>query len=312
MIYAWGHSKRYNDFSSHIKLIHSERIQKVSIDAGFTCPNRDGSKGLGGCTFCNNNTFNPAYCMPTKTISDQIKQGVAFFEPKYKTQKYLAYFQAYSNTYSEIEDLKKKYEEALSNPSVVGLVIGTRPDCVSDELLDYFAELKNKIDLTIEYGIESTIDRTLDLINRGHSYQDSVDAIIKTANKGIKVGGHLILGLPGESIDEIVSHAGAVSKLPLDYLKLHQLQIVRGSHLGREYLAGRYIDKLFTLDEYIDLVIDFVERLTPNIILERFISQSPGDLLIAPKWGVKNFEFIAKVEKRMAQRDTYQGRLYVN
>lgn len=312
MIYAWGHSKRYNDFSSHIKLIHSERIQKVSIDAGFTCPNRDGSKGLGGCTFCNNNTFNPAYCMPTKTISDQIKQGVAFFEPKYKTQKYLAYFQAYSNTYSEIEDLKKKYEEALSNPSVVGLVIGTRPDCVSDELLDYFAELKNKIDLTIEYGIESTIDRTLDLINRGHSYQDSVDAIVKTANKGIKVGGHLILGLPGESIDEIVSHAAEVSKLPLDYLKLHQLQIVRGSHLGREYLAGRYTDKLFTLDEYIDLVIDFVEQLTPNIILERFISQSPGDLLIAPKWGVKNFEFVAKVEKRMAQRDTYQGRLYVN
>ncbi len=312
MIYAWGHSKRYNDFSSHIKLIHSERIQKVSIDAGFTCPNRDGSKGLGGCTFCNNNTFNPAYCMPTKTISDQIKQGVAFFEPKYKTQKYLAYFQAYSNTYSEIEDLKKKYEEALSNPAVVGLVIGTRPDCVSDELLDYFAELKNKIDLTIEYGIESTIDRTLDLINRGHSYQDSVDAIVKTANKGIKVGGHLILGLPGESIDEIVSHAAAVSKLPLDYLKLHQLQIVRGSHLGREYLAGRYTDKLFTLDEYIDLVIDFVERLTPNIILERFISQSPGDLLIAPKWGVKNFEFVAKVEKRMAQRDTYQGRLYVS
>lgn len=312
MIYAWGHSKRYNDFSSHIKLIHSERIQKVSIDAGFTCPNRDGSKGLGGCTFCNNNTFNPAYCMPTKTISDQIKQGVAFFEPKYKTQKYFAYFQAYSNTYSEIEDLKKKYEEALSNPAVVGLVIGTRPDCVSDELLDYFAELKNKIDLTIEYGIESTIDRTLDLINRGHSYQESVDAIIKTANKGIKVGGHLILGLPGESIDEIVSHAGAVSKLPLDYLKLHQLQIVRGSHLGREYLAGRYTDKLFTLEEYIDLVIDFVEQLTPNIILERFISQSPGDLLIAPKWGVKNFEFVAKVEKRMAQRDTFQGRLYVS
>lgn len=312
MEYPWGHTRRYNDFSSHIKELHSERIQKVSIDAGFTCPNRDGSKGNGGCTFCNNNTFNPAYCMPTKSISAQIDQGVAFFSPKYKTQKYLAYFQAYSNTYGEIEELKRKYEEALANPNVVGLVIGTRPDCVSDELLDYFTDLNSKTDLTIEYGIESTIDRTLELINRGHSYEDSVVAINKTANRGISVGGHLILGLPGESYDDILSHAHEVSKLPLSYLKLHQLQIVRGSQLGRDYLAGRYNDKLFTLEEYIDLVIDFIERLTPNIILERFISQSPGDLLIAPKWGVKNFEFVAKVDKRLKERDTYQGKLYQN
>ena len=311
MEYPWGHVKRYNDFSSHIKSVHSERIQKVSIDAGFTCPNRDGSKGNGGCTFCNNNTFNPAYCMPTKSISAQIDQGVAFFAPKYKTQKYLAYFQAYSNTYGEIEELKRKYDEALSNPSVVGLVIGTRPDCMSDDLLDYFTDLNKKTDLTIEYGIESTIDKTLNLINRGHSYEDSVVAINKTAQRGISVGGHLILGLPGESYDDILSHAAVVSKLPLSYLKLHQLQIVKGSQLGRDYLAGRYTDKLFTLEEYIELVVDFVERLSPEIILERFISQSPGDLLIAPKWGVKNFEFVAKVEKRLKERDTHQGRLYV-
>lgn len=311
MIYSWGHSKRYNDFSTHIKSVYSERIQKVSIDAGFTCPNRDGSKGVGGCTFCNNNTFNPAYCVPTKSIASQIDQGVAFFAPKYKTQKYLAYFQAYSNTYSEIVDLKQKYQEALAKPEVVGLVIGTRPDCVSEELLDYFAELKNHTDLTIEYGIESTIDRTLELINRGHTYQESVDAILKTANRGITVGGHLILGLPGESYGDILSHAGEISKLPLNYLKLHQLQIVKGSQLGRDYMSGKYTGKLFTLDEYINLVIDFLELLSPKIIMERFISQSPGDLLIAPKWGVKNFEFVAKVERRLVERDTYQGRLYV-
>lgn len=311
MVYSWGHSKRYNDFSSHIKTVYNERIQKVSIDAGFTCPNRDGSKGVGGCTFCNNNTFNPAYCVPTKSISSQIDQGVAFFAPKYKTQKYLAYFQAYSNTYSEIAELKRKYEEALSNPNVIGLVIGTRPDCINDELLAYFSDLKNYTDLTIEYGIESTLDRTLLLINRGHSYQESVDAVIKTAEKGISVGGHLILGLPGESYQEILSHAQIVSKLPLKYLKLHQLQIVKGSQLGRDYMSGVYTDKLFSLDEYINLVIDFLELLSPRIIVERFISQSPGSLLIAPKWGVKNFEFVAKVEKRLLERDTYQGRLFV-
>ena len=303
--------KGYNDYPSYIKRIFNERVQKLSVNAGFTCPNRDGKLGTGGCTFCNNQTFNPEYCHTTESITDQLQKGIDFFAPKYKTQQYLAYFQAYTNTYDGIENLKTKYEEALSHPKVIGLVVGTRPDCVNDELLQYFKSLQDKgYYVAIEYGVESTKDETLKLINRGHTFASSRETIIKTASYGLPVGAHLILGLPNESVEDLMAHAASMSDLPLTMMKLHQLQLVKGTVMEEQYQQHPEWFQLYTADEYIELIVDFLEVLNPEIIIERFISQSPKALLTAPIWGLKNFEFVAKVEKRLRQRETWQGKCY--
>lgn len=301
--------KRYNDYPSYIKRTFNERVQKLSVNAGFTCPNRDGEISTGGCTFCNNQTFNPEYCHTTENITRQLQKGINFFKDKYKTQQYLAYFQAYTNTYGSLKNLKVKYEEALSHPKVIGLVIGTRPDCINDELLHYFKELQDKgYYVAIEYGVESTDDKTLQFINRGHRFDISKKAIIKTAQYNIPVGAHLILGLPGENREKILHHATELSQLPLSMLKLHQLQLVKGTVMEQQYQEHPEMFHLYSADEYIELVVDFLEVLNPNIIVERFISQSPRELLTAPIWGLKNFEFVAKVEKRLKERDTWQGK----
>lgn len=305
--------KGYNDYPTYIKSVFNERVQKLSVNAGFTCPNRDGKLGTGGCTFCNNQSFNPEYCHVTESITEQLQKGVNFFAPKYKTQEYLAYFQAYTNTYDGIDALKEKYEEALKHPKVIGLVIGTRPDCVDKELLQYFKDLQDKgYYIAIEYGVESTNNDTLTFINRGHTYQQSVDTIKMTAEMGLPVGAHLILGLPNESREDILKHAHEISQLPLTMVKLHQLQLVKGTAMETQYHEHPEWFHLYEADEYIDLVVDFIERLNPNIIIERFISQSPRQLLTAPIWGLKNFEFVAKVEKRLRDRKTHQGRLFIH
>ncbi|MBP1637418.1 MAG: hypothetical protein H6Q18_207 [Bacteroidetes bacterium] len=302
--------QRYLNYNTVLKNEFSERIQKISTNAGFTCPNRDGTKGTGGCTYCNNQTFSPEYCKPTKTVSQQIEEGIAFFNHKYKAQKYLAYFQSYTNTYNKLENLTKIYEEALSNPKVIGIVVGTRPDCVSDELLDYFAELNKQYYVMIEYGIESTRDETLKLINRGHNFACAKEAIQKTADRGLRTSAHLILGLPTENREIILSHAAAISRLPLTAIKLHQLQLVRGTVMLRQYAEHPEWFNMMTAGEYIELVIDFLEFLHPDIAVERFISQSPSSLLIAPDWGLKNFEIVSKIEKRLIERDTWQGKKF--
>ena len=301
---------RYNDYTSILKNKLGGRIQKITVNAGFTCPNRDGTKGTGGCTYCNNQTFSPDYCHTPKSVSEQVEEGIRFFHHKYEAQKYIVCFQSYTNTYGDISHLIKLYEEALAHPKVVGLAIGTRPDCVSDELLDYFAGLAQKKYLMIEYGIESTFDETLQFINRGHSFTDAENAIRRTAERGILVGVHLILGLPNENREMILSHADKISKLPITALKLHQLQLVRGTKMAAQYAENSGIFRLYNVDEYIDLAIDFLERLNPAIAIERFVSQSPKELLIAPDWGVKNFEFTDKINKRLAMRETFQGRMY--
>jgi radical SAM protein (TIGR01212 family) len=308
--YIWGHEKRYNDFSSYFRNKFTERVQKVSVDAGFTCPNRDGSKGHGGCTYCNNKTFKPTYCNLENSVTSQVQEGVEFFGKKYKAMKFLAYFQAFTNTYAPLEDLKDLYEEALKHPKIMGLVISTRPDAVNTELLDYLAELSKKVYVMVEFGLESHLDRTLESINRGHTFAESVWAIQETAKRGINNCAHLILGLPGESRDELLEQATVISSLPIKNLKLHQLQIHKGTLLEKRYLQNPDQFKLFTVEEYIDLSVDYLELLNPKIIVERFVSQAPAELLIAPKWGLKNFEFVAKVEKRLKQRNTWQGRLF--
>ena len=304
-------NKPYRDFGNFLKEIFPYKVQKISINAGFTCPNRDGKKGFGGCTYCNNQTFSPEYCHTEKSVKEQLEEGIRFFSRKYPEMKYLAYFQAYTNTYDEIDRLIAKYEEALSFPDVVGLIIGTRPDCMPNELLDYFSTLSQNKFVMIEYGLESTSDRTLIRINRGHTHAESEDAILRTTDRGIYTGVHLILGLPGESKEEILHHADVLSALPITTLKLHQLQLIRHTRTTKEFEETPEEFHLYTADEYIDLVIDFMERLNPRIVVERFVSQSPKELLIAPDWGLKNFEFTAKVNKRIAERNTYQGRLFI-
>ncbi len=302
--------KRYNDFGDFLKKIFPYKVQKISVNAGFSCPNRDGTKGRGGCTYCNNQTFSPDYCHTEKSVSEQLGEGIGFFSRKYADMKYLAYFQAYTNTYERFDKLIPKYEEALAYPNVAGLIIGTRPDCMPEDLLCYFAELAKRKFLMIEYGVESTSDRTLELINRGHTHAESEEAIRRTAEKGIYTGAHIILGLPGESREEILHHADVLSTLPLTTLKVHQLQLIRQTKMAHDFAKKPEDFHLYEVDEYIDLVIDFIEKLNPSIVVERFVSQSPKELLIAPDWGLKNYEFTAKVHKRLAERETWQGRLF--
>ena len=300
----------YYDFPTFLKRYFPFKVQKISLDAGFTCPNRDGRCGRGGCTYCNNQTFNPDYCRGDKPVAQQLEEGKWFFARKYPEMKYLAYFQAYTNTYGELSKLIRMYEEALSVPDVVGLVIGTRPDCMPPDLLDYLAELNRRTFLMVEYGIESTRDATLRRINRGHLWADTVDAVNRTAERGILTGGHVILGLPGETRADIVAQAADISALPLVTLKLHQLQLIRGTRMAREYVECPEDFHLFGVEEYMEVVMEYVERLRPDIVVERFLSQSPKELLIAPDWGLKNYEFTNALRCRMRERGAYQGKKY--
>ncbi len=303
---------RYTSYTTILRSQFDCRVQKISINAGFTCPNRDGSKGRGGCTYCNNQTFVPGYCLPVKTITQQIDEGISFFnkKEKYADQAYLAYFQSYTNTYDSLEKLESVYGEAIRHPRVKGIVVGTRPDCVDERILSYFAGLARDRYVMIEYGIESTSDETLDRINRGHDYQCAVDAIHLTASMGLPVGAHMILGLPGEDRETILGHADRLSKLPLNALKLHQLQLVKGTQMAKESREHPERFTFFSAEHYTDLVVDFLERLNPAIAIERFVSQSPRAFLISPDWGLKNFEFVRLVEKRLEERDTWQGKRF--
>lgn len=309
-IYPWGRNRPFNDFSGFFKSLFQERVQKISIDAGFTCPNRDGSKGSGGCTFCDNKTFNPAYCFPENSINDQLEEGIRFFQTRYPGQKYLAYFQAYSNTYGELDLLKTRYEEALAHPEVVGLVIGTRPDCISKELVEYLDGLTGKYFISLEFGIESTLDTTLLRINRGHDFNAAIRALELCENYNFYTGIHLILGLPGETESDILNHVENLNKLKFDFLKLHQMQIIRGTKMEKEYSSCPEDFLILSPTGYIDLLINFIERLKSDIVIERFISESPKDKLIAPKWGLKNFEFVSKLEREMIRRNSFQGKNY--
>ncbi len=303
--------KRYLDYSSFIKSTFGERVQKISIDIGFSCPNRDGSKGFGGCTYCNNHSFNPDYCKPTKSITEQLEEGIRRFSEKYKTQHYFAYFQAYTNTYSDIESLKTMYEEALRVPKVIGLVIGTRPDCISEEIIEYLSKLSKTYYISLEFGVESTLNSTLKTVNRCHTFEDTKAAYKLCKNKGFHLGAHLILGLPGETKDDLLHHALEISKLPINTLKLHHLQIVKQSVMASQFKKHPEQFNLFTSEDYIEFMAEFIGLLRPDIIIERFISEAPLDLLIAPNWnGLKNFEVVAKIDKQLLQKNTWQGKYY--
>jgi radical SAM protein (TIGR01212 family) len=311
-MYAWGHSRRFNAYSNYFKKLFGERVQKLSIDAGFTCPNRDGTKGRGGCTYCNNDAFNPSYCDPSKPVEQQIREGMEFHAWRYKKPgKYLAYFQPYSNTYASLSQLKEIYKQALKFPEIAGLVIGTRPDCIDDEKLEYFSQLSKTHYVIIEYGIESCYDKTLDRINRGHSFQESKEAIIKTADAGIKTGAHIIFGLPGESRKEMMAEAAILSKLPLSNIKFHQLQIIKGTIMEKEYQQHPGNFNFFSLEDYISFIVDFLERLNPAFIIERFAGEVPPRFRVDPGWGnVRNEKIVEMVEEELEIRDSWQGKRY--
>lgn len=298
-------TKHYNDFSTWLRRQLGCKVQKISIDAGFSCPNRDGTLSTGGCVFCDNKAFSPAYCRGNKSVKRQVEDGISFFKKKYKDMKYLAYFQAFTNTYAPVEHLKSLYEEALSIEDVVGIVIGTRPDCVSDDILNYLEELNRQTFMIVEYGIESTDNEMLKRINRGHTYECSVRAIERTKERDILVGGHVILGLPGMTEEDCIREVERLNNTQLDILKLHQLQVVKDTRLAGEYLEKPF--KVFNIDEYIRLVATLIKHIRPDMILDRFISQSPAEMLIAPKWGIKNYEFANALDNYLAKNNIYQG-----
>lgn len=320
-LFPWGDDRRYNSYSGYFRRTFGGRVQKLSIDAGFSCPNRDGTLNHGGCTFCNNDAFNPSYCMPEKSITQQLDEGISFHEWRYRNNNgYLAYFQAYSNTYAPLEVLRQRYEEALGHPKVVGLVIGTRPDCVDEQKLDYIATLARDCYVAVEYGIESCYNDTLELVHRGHTIECTCEAIRQTAQRGIHCGGHLILGLPGESRQMLVEQCDLINSLPLNTLKLHQLQILNGSLMAADYKDHPQRYGAYGLEEYIRLVADIVERLRPDLVLERFAGEVPPRCQAAPErsWRradgrlIRNEEIPVMVERELARRDSWQGKLVDN
>jgi hypothetical protein len=310
--YPWNHSRRFNSYAEYIKKQFGGRVQKVTVDAGFTCPNRDGTKGTGGCTYCDNNGFNPSYCDPRKSITQQIKEGIEFHSIRYRRAKnFLVYFQPFSNTYAPLEILREKYEEALSFPGVAGLVIGTRPDCVDDKKLQYLASLAEKLYIQVEYGVETHNNETLKRINRGHDSELAIELIWKTHQYGINTGAHYIFGLPGEDLDEMLHTGGIISALPLDTIKFHQLQIVKGTRMEQEFRENPSSFHSFTLEGYINFIIRFIEKLNPSIVLERFTSEMPPRFLTEANMGLIRYdEVLRRIEAELEKRESCQGKFY--
>lgn len=308
----WSNGRRFNSYSGYFLEMFGGRIQKVTIDAGFTCPNRDGSKGVGGCTFCLNDAFSPSYCQPTKSITKQIEEGIEFHARRYaKVEKYLAYFQSYSNTYKPLNELKLLFDEAMQHPDIIGIVVGTRPDCIDEEKLDYFQELSRTKYVIIEYGVESVYDETLVRVNRGHTFAQAKRAIEMSAERGVHCGAHFIIGFPGESREMILKSADAINSLPINTAKFHQLQIFKGTAMAADFAQNPDNYKFFELGEYIDLFIDLLEKLRPDIVIERFAGEAPIRYHAGHPWSLaRNEQLMQQFEKRLAERDTYQGRFY--
>jgi radical SAM protein (TIGR01212 family) len=327
--YGFPDGKRYNSFVGYFKRKYGERLQKIVLDAGFTCPNRDGKAGRGGCTYCDNAAFHPSYSTAGKSLQQQLDEGIEFHKVRYRTtEHYLAYFQSFSNTYAPLERLKSLYEEALQHPDVVGIVIGTRPDCVDEQKLDYLAELsrgnvlkdwrrslsdgqeRTAPIIIVEYGIESCYDQTLERINRGHDFGTARLAVQMTADRGLDVGVHFILGLPGETRQMMLDSCALINALPIRSVKFHQLQIVKGTRMEAEYAERPQDFERFSLDEYLDFFVDMLERLRPDLFIERFVGEVPPRFLNETPWGfIRNVELLRLLEKRLQERNSWQGKL---
>ncbi len=311
MNYTWGSERRLNTYSDYFKKAFGGRVQKITLDAGFTCPNRDGTCGTGGCTFCNNKAFNPSYNDPEKSIESQIEQGMKFHKTRYrKATRFLAYFQAFSNTYSSLERMQSLYEQALKVPGIIGIVVGTRPDCVDEDKLNYFQELSLKHYVTVEYGIESVINRTLLRVNRGHDVEKSLWAVRETARRGIRVGGHMIIGLPGEDRQDFLDSGRELSRWPLNNIKFHQLQIIRHTAMAREFEERPQEFVSFTLEEYLELMMEIVEQLNPSIVVERIAGEVAPGMGVREGWGIRYDRVLQAFEDLLEKHDTWQGKKF--
>lgn len=312
-VYSWGSSRRFNAHVDHMRRQLGGRVQKLTLDAGFTCPNRDGSRGTGGCTFCLNDAFNPSYCVPEKSITRQIDEGIAFHANRYRRAgKFLAYFQAFSNTHAPLDVLEQKYREALQCEGIFGLVIGTRPDCIDEERLQLLQELAKEAFIMVEYGIESVYDKTLKRVNRCHSFAEAVQAVERTSAAGLQTGAHFIFGLPGESREEMATSVDVISKLPLNSVKFHQLQIFKGTTMAVEYLQRPGDFVLMGQEEYLDFMVHFVERLNPGIAIERIAGETPPRYALHQPWGPRYDQILRNFEQLMEIHDTWQGKKWIN
>ena len=298
--------RRYNLFGSYIKKRFGTTVYKVNVDAGFTCPNRDGTIGMLGCIYCNNDSFRPGSCKPTLSISEQINSGIAHIRKRYKAEKFLVYFQPYTNTYAPVDELERLYREALSRPSVIGLAIGTRPDTVDEEKIALLEALAERYFILIEYGMQSIYDRTLEFINRGHDYSTFLKTLDLTRNRGIFIGAHVIVGFPTETKEEMLLMADEISYIPIDFLKIHQLQVIKDTPLEIIYRENPF--NIFDYEEYLEFITEFIERLSPRIVLQRLFATAPDSILIAPRWGKGRQEILRDIEKRPGLRDTHQGK----
>jgi len=311
MVFSWGTERRFNAYSDYFRKHYGERVQKITIDAGFTCPNRDGTCGTGGCTFCDNNAFNPSYNNPQTSITDQIRQGMAFHRKRYrKANQYLAYFQAYTNTFAALDKLRSMYDEALAVPGVMGIVVGTRPDCVDAELLDYFQQLSRRCYVVLEYGIESVLNRTLMRVNRGHDVEKSRWAVEETSGRGIRVGGHMIIGLPGEHRDDFLATATELSHWPLNSIKFHQLQVIKGTPMAREFLEKPEEFEAFSLEDYLHLMMEILERLNPEFVVERIAGEITPGMGIREGWGIRYDGVLRAFESLLQKQNSWQGKKY--
>jgi radical SAM protein (TIGR01212 family) len=290
-----------------MKKLFGAKVHKVNIDAGFTCPNRDGTLGTGGCIYCNNDSFRPSSCRPALPVREQVQNGISYLRKRYGAGKFLAYFQPFTNTYAPAEELEKLYYEALEEPSVIGLAIGTRPDCIDGGKLDLLEEMAKEKFILMEYGLQSIYDKSLLFIERGHDYKAFLDAVDMTKKRGIHIGAHIIAGLPTETREETLGTADEISRLGIGFLKIHQLQIVKDTPLAMLYGDSPF--KVFGYEEYMDFLVDFIERLSPDIVLQRLFATAPDDILIAPLWGRSRHEMLNDIEKRFSERNAFQGRL---
>lgn len=300
--------QRYRSFGTFMRTEFGYTVYKVNVDAGFTCPNRDGTLGLTGCIYCNNDSFRPNSCTPTLSISTQIQNGISHIRKRYKANKFIVYFQPYTNTYAPLEILTSLYAEALKEQDVIGLAIGTRPDAVDEEKINMIEELASKHFILIEYGLQSIYDKSLAFINRGHDYAAFQKAINMTKGRGIHIGAHLIAGFPTETREEMLAMAEEISSLPIGFLKVHQLQVVKDTPLADVYQTNPFSP--FAYEEYLDFIVDFIERTSPDIVFQRLFATAPDTILIAPDWGKNRYEILRDIEKRLIMRDTHQGKKY--
>ena len=312
-IYPWGDTRRFNSYAGYFRRLFGGRVQKLSVDAGFTCPNRDGTVGRGGCTFCDNGAFTPSSCGGGTSVARQIAEGIDFHRNRYRTaQRYLVYFQSYSNTYAPPGRLRALYGEALAHPDVAGIVVGTRPDCMDGATLDLLCDIARDRYVAVEYGIESTSDRTLRAVNRGHDFDCARRAVERTAARGLPVGAHFILGFPGETDEQLVGQTERINALPLTTVKFHQLQVFRGTPMAAEYDADPARFRFWEIGEYLDLIVEILRRLRPDLVVERFASEAPPRYHYGRNWGlVRNEQLWAMLEKRLEERNAYQGEIFI-